>query len=113
MKLILTSATLDSAKFSSYFDGCPVLNIPGRQYEVQIVHSQENHERDYLAAAVDTALDIHLHQAPGDVLVFLTGQAEIDKVLLIASALKRVCIIFVLSSDICCSAVVIIPNVTS
>ncbi|EIE25953.1 putative ATP-dependent RNA helicase [Coccomyxa subellipsoidea C-169] len=79
LKLILTSATLDSAKFSAYFDGCPVLNIPGRQYEVQIVHSQGNHENDYLAAAVDTALDIHLHQPPGDILVFLTGQAEIDK----------------------------------
>lgn len=81
MKLILTSATLDSAKFSSYFDDCPVLNIPGRQYDVQIVHSQENHDNDYVAAAVDTALDIHLHQPPGDILVFLTGQAEIDKVI--------------------------------
>ncbi|BDA44197.1 ATP-dependent RNA helicase DHX8 [Coccomyxa sp. Obi] len=78
-KLILTSATLDSAKFSSYFDDCPVLNIPGRQYDVQIVHSQDNHDNDYVAAAVDTALDIHLHQPPGDILVFLTGQAEIDK----------------------------------
>ena len=48
---------------------------------MQIVHSQENHDNDYVAAAVDTALDIHLHQPPGDILVFLTGQAEIDKVI--------------------------------
>ena len=80
LKLILTSATLDAEKFSAYFFGCPVLHIPGRQYEVQIVFSEENHEKNYAAAAVDAALDMHLHQPPGDILVFLTGQAEIDRV---------------------------------
>lgn len=84
LKLLLTSATLNADKFSSYFGGCPVLNVPGRQYDVQIVHSQENHGKDYVAAAVDTALTIHLHQPPGDILVFLTGQAEIEKVLILA-----------------------------
>lgn len=78
--MVLTSATLDAEKFSGYFDGCPVLHIPGRQYDVQVAFSEENHEKDYAAAAVDAALDLHLHQPPGDVLVFLTGQAEIDKV---------------------------------
>jgi ATP-dependent RNA helicase DHX8/PRP22 len=85
LKLLLTSATLDACKFSAYFDGCPVLTVPGRQYQVQIVHAQENHERDYVVAAVDTALDIHIHQPLGDILVFLTGQAEIEKVLYSAS----------------------------
>ena len=80
LKLILTSATLDAEKFSAYFFGCPVLHIPGRQYEVQIVFSEENHEKNYAAAAVDATLDMHLHQPPGDILVFLTGQAEIDRV---------------------------------
>ena len=80
LKLILTSATLDAEKFSAYFFGCPVLHIPGRQYEVQVVFSEENHERNYAAAAVDATLDMHLHQPPGDILVFLTGQAEIDRV---------------------------------
>lgn len=80
LKLIVTSATLDSEKLSAYFGGCPVLTVPGRQYDVQIVHSAETHDRDYLAAAVDTAIDIHLHQPLGDILVFLTGQAEIQKV---------------------------------
>lgn len=79
LKLILTSATLDAKKFSAYFFGCPVLHIPGRQYEVQVVFSEENHEKNYAAAAVDAALDMHLHQPPGDILVFLTGQAEIDR----------------------------------
>jgi len=54
--------------------------VPGRTFEVQIVNSKENHVQDYLAAAVDTAMHIHLQEPAGDVLIFLTGQAEIDKV---------------------------------
>lgn len=57
-----------------------MFSVPGRTFEVQIVNSKENHLQDYLAAAVDTAMHIHLHQPAGDVLIFLTGQAEIDKV---------------------------------
>ncbi len=56
--------------------------MPGRTFEVQIVNSKENHVQDYLAAAVDTAMHIHLQEPAGDVLIFLTGQAEIDKVML-------------------------------
>lgn len=46
------------------------------------MNSKENHVQDYLAAAVDTAMHVHLHEPAGDVLIFLTGQAEIDKVML-------------------------------
>jgi len=56
--------------------------VPGRTFEVQIVNSKENHVQDYLAAAVDTAMHIHLQESAGDVLIFLTGQAEIDKVIM-------------------------------
>lgn len=78
--MVITSATLNGEKFSAYFDDCPVLTVPGRVFDVQLVHSKENHESDILTAAVETALQIHLHEPPGDILVFLTGQAEIDKV---------------------------------
>lgn len=76
-KLICTSATLESEKFSRYFFGCPVLNIPGRSYEVEILYAKEP-EEDYLEAAMQTVMDIHLHERPGDILVFLTGQEEIE-----------------------------------
>ncbi len=46
------------------------------------MNSKENHVQDYLAAAVDTAMHVHLQEPAGDVLIFLTGQAEIDKVML-------------------------------
>ena len=57
-----------------------MLTVPGRVFEVALIHSRDNHERDILPAAVETALQIHLAEPPGDILVFLTGQAEIDKV---------------------------------
>ncbi|DBA88218.1 TPA: hypothetical protein ACH3X1_016577 [Trebouxia sp. C0004] len=79
LKLVITSATLDGQKFSTYFNDCPVFSVPGRTFEVQIVNSKENHVQDYLAAAVDTAMHVHLQEPAGDVLIFLTGQAEIDK----------------------------------
>ncbi|KAI8466158.1 MAG: DEAH-box nuclear pre-mRNA splicing factor [Monoraphidium minutum] len=79
LKLVVTSATLDGDKFSAYFGDCPVFNVPGRCFPVDIIHSREDHSHDYVSAAVDTVLQIHTRQPPGDVLVFLTGQAEIEK----------------------------------
>ena len=79
LKVVITSATLDGEKLSAYFGDCPVLTVPGRVFDVQLIHSKDNHEGDIMNAAVDTALQIHLDQPPGDILVFLTGQAEIDK----------------------------------
>ncbi|KAF8565662.1 hypothetical protein P879_09250 [Paragonimus westermani] len=77
MKLIVTSATLDSVKFSQYFFEAPIFTIPGRTYPVEILYSLEP-ENDYLDAALNTVMQIHLTEPPGDILVFLTGQEEID-----------------------------------
>lgn len=38
LKVILMSATLDSEQFSKYFDNCPVINVPGRMFDVEIMH---------------------------------------------------------------------------
>ncbi|KAK3047041.1 DEAH-box ATP-dependent RNA helicase prp22 [Extremus antarcticus] len=77
MKLIVTSATLDAEKFSSYFNECPILSIPGRTFPVEIMYSREP-ESDYLDAALTTVMQIHLTEPPGDILLFLTGKEEID-----------------------------------
>ena len=77
LKLIVTSATLDADKFSEYFNQCPIFSIPGRTYPVEIMYSREP-EDDYLDAALTTVMQIHLTEPPGDILVFLTGQEEID-----------------------------------
>ena len=76
-KLIVTSATLDAEKFSRYFLDCPIFTIPGRTFPVEILYCKEA-ESDYLEAAMITVMQIHLSEPAGDVLVFLTGQEEID-----------------------------------
>ncbi|KAF2428345.1 P-loop containing nucleoside triphosphate hydrolase protein [Tothia fuscella] len=77
MKVIVTSATLDAEKFSEYFNGCPIMEIPGRTFPVEVMYSTEP-ESDYLEAAHTTAMQIHLMEPPGDILLFLTGKEEID-----------------------------------
>ncbi len=77
LKLIVTSATLDAEKFSSYFFNCPIFTIPGRTFPVEILYTKTP-ETDYLDAALITVMHIHLSEPAGDVLLFLTGQEEID-----------------------------------
>lgn len=54
-----------------------VAHIPGRQYPVDVFYTPVA-ESDYIDGAVITLLQLHLEEAPGDVLVFLTGQEEIE-----------------------------------
>lgn len=77
LKLIVTSATLDAEKFSAYFFNCPIFSIPGRTFKVEILYTKEP-ETDYVDAALITIMQIHLSEPAGDILLFLTGQEEID-----------------------------------
>ena len=77
LKLIVTSATLDAVKFSQYFMEAPIFTIPGRTFPVEILYTREP-ETDYLDASLITVMQIHLNEPPGDILLFLTGQEEID-----------------------------------
>ncbi|PKY05314.1 mRNA splicing factor RNA helicase [Aspergillus campestris IBT 28561] len=77
LKLLISSATMDAQKFQQYFNDAPIFNIPGRRYPVDI-HYTSQPEANYLAAAITTVFQIHISQGPGDVLVFLTGQEEIE-----------------------------------
>src|SRR5690606_5608586 len=65
-------------KFQKYFSGAPLLSVSGRTFKVDIFYTPEP-EKDYLEAAVRTALHIHLEEAPGDILLFLTGEEEIEE----------------------------------
>ena len=77
LKLIVTSATLDAVKFSEYFYEAPIFTIPGRTFPVEVLYTREP-ETDYLDASMITIMQIHLNEPPGDILLFLTGQEEID-----------------------------------
>lgn len=77
LKLLISSATLDAEKFSSFFDDAPIFRIPGRRFPVHIYYTKAP-EADYIDACVVSILQIHATQPLGDILVFLTGQEEIE-----------------------------------
>ncbi|XP_071785736.1 pre-mRNA-splicing factor ATP-dependent RNA helicase PRP16-like isoform X1 [Asterias amurensis] len=77
MKLIVTSATMDSEKFATFFGNVPVFEIPGRTFPVDTLYSKTVVE-DYVDASVKQAIQIHLQPTPGDILVFMPGQEDIE-----------------------------------
>ncbi|EUC63235.1 Pre-mRNA-splicing factor ATP-dependent RNA helicase [Rhizoctonia solani AG-3 Rhs1AP] len=77
LRLLISSATMDAKKFSEYFDDAPIFYVPGRRYPVDI-HYTPQPEANYLHAAITTVFQIHTTQPKGDILVFFTGQDEID-----------------------------------
>ncbi|XP_060560952.1 ATP-dependent RNA helicase DHX15 homolog [Ruditapes philippinarum] len=79
LKIIIMSATLNAGKFQIYFDNAPLMSVPGRTYPVEIYYTPEP-ERDYLEAAIRTVIQIHMcEEIEGDIILFLTGQEEIDE----------------------------------
>ncbi|XP_059445289.1 probable pre-mRNA-splicing factor ATP-dependent RNA helicase DEAH4 [Corylus avellana] len=78
LKVLITSATLDGEKVSKFFSNCPILNVPGKLYPVEILYSNER-PTSYVESSLKTALDIHIREPEGDVLIFLTGQDDIEK----------------------------------
>ncbi|KAL0567041.1 DEAH-box ATP-dependent RNA helicase prp43, partial [Marasmius crinis-equi] len=82
LKIIVMSATLDAVKFQKYFgltrdSSAPLFRVPGRTHPVEVFYTQEP-EPDYVEAAIRTVLMIHRAEEPGDILVFLTGEEEIE-----------------------------------
>jgi pre-mRNA-splicing factor ATP-dependent RNA helicase DHX15/PRP43 len=81
LKVIVMSATLDAEKFRNYFGSednpAPLLKVAGRIHPVDVFYTEEP-EPDYVEATIRTVLSIHQHEEPGDILVFLTGEEEIE-----------------------------------
>ena len=77
LKVVVTSATMDSERFAAFFGGVPVFTIPGRTHPVDLLFSRVPCA-DYVEAAVRQALTVHLSYPPGDILVFMTGQEDIE-----------------------------------
>jgi pre-mRNA-splicing factor ATP-dependent RNA helicase DHX38/PRP16 len=89
LKLIVTSATMNSDRFSRFYGGAPEFIIPGRTFPVDIQYSRSPCE-DYVDSAVKQVLAIHVSQGPGDILVFMTGQEDIEITCeLVAERLKQ------------------------
>ena len=76
LKLIIMSATFDIEKFQNYFDA-PLAIIKGRTYPVDIIYLSSPTD-DYVDCAVKKVIQIHKEEKPGDILLFLTGEEEIE-----------------------------------
>lgn len=57
LRLIISSATLNAERFSSYFDGAAIFTVPGRMYSVEVFYTKAP-EADYLDAAVVSVLHV-------------------------------------------------------
>ncbi|RYH28402.1 DEAD/DEAH box helicase [archaeon] len=89
IKIIVTSATLDTELFVRYFHSCPLVSIPGRMFPVDIVYRPlagstgplgvDPKTSAVVQASVDQALWIIQRGGEGDVLSFLTGQEEVER----------------------------------
>lgn len=78
LKVVVMSATMDVDLFSQYFNGAPVLYLEGRQHPIQVLYTKQP-QQDYLHAALVSVFQIHQEAPPSqDILVFLTGQEEIE-----------------------------------
>jgi len=78
LRLIVTSATLDTKQFSKYFNDCPVFSIHGRCYPVDKIYYTSRMEKR-VENSVKIAIRIHLHEGPGHILSFLTGFEECEQ----------------------------------
>lgn len=83
LKLVVTSATMNSARFARFFGGAPQFAIPGRTFPVDVLYLR-GAAADYVEAAAKQVVSIHLLRwlaaghSDGDVLVFMTGQEDIE-----------------------------------
>ena len=76
LKVVVTSATIDPARFSRHFDGAPVVEVSGRTYPVEVRYRPPAEDADQTDAIGDAVQEL-LREGPGDVLVFLSGEREI------------------------------------
>jgi len=77
LKVVVMSATLEIDTFQNFFPDAATIQIPGRQFPVQILYAKEP-QLDYIDAALATTLQIHRYEEDGDILIFLPGQEEIE-----------------------------------
>lgn len=86
LKLLITSATIDTAGFSKAFGDAPVIEVSGRMFPVEVIYrppheeSEERGDVDYVEASVLEAERVVYESSVGDLLVFLPGERDIREV---------------------------------
>ncbi|KAJ3660361.1 hypothetical protein Zmor_004812 [Zophobas morio] len=88
LRLVVASATMDAKELYEFFnnshmrdkskDTAVILSVKGRQFPVNMFYTMEP-VPCYVQKSVETALKINLSKESGDILIFLTGQEEVDR----------------------------------
>ena len=85
LKVIVTSATIDTERFSRHFDDAPIVEVSGRTYPVELRYrplvdddsdSDSDADRDQVQAICDAVEELG-QEGRGDILVFVSGEREI------------------------------------
>ncbi|MFT3861304.1 ATP-dependent RNA helicase HrpA [Micropruina sp.] len=80
LKLIVTSATIDTARFSEHFDKAPIIEVSGRTYPVEVRWRpviEQGIDRDLIDGICDAVTELMLDGPDGDILVFCSGERDI------------------------------------
>ncbi|RKZ88493.1 MAG: ATP-dependent RNA helicase HrpA [Candidatus Parabeggiatoa sp. nov. 1] len=82
LKLIITSATIDTQRFSAHFDNAPIIEVSGRTYPVEVRYrplsaDEEEQDRNMIQGILDAVDEITLHDRQADMLIFLAGERDI------------------------------------
>ncbi|MBU0480691.1 MAG: ATP-dependent RNA helicase HrpA [Proteobacteria bacterium] len=80
LKIIVTSATIDTAKFAAAFSGAPVIQVAGRTFPVETIYlppEKDDEEGGHVGQAVEAVLDLHKRDLSGDILVFMPTENDV------------------------------------
>ena len=82
LKLIITSATIDTEIFSKHFDNAPVMAVEGRSYPVEVqyrdtTNGDEKEDISYVDQCVQTMIELYYAKPPEDTLIFLPTEKDI------------------------------------
>ena len=80
LRVVVTSATINTEAFSAYFDNAPVIEVSGRAYPVSIEYQELGADLDLGKGVVDACFALRKQPVQGDTLVFLPGEREIRDV---------------------------------
>ena len=77
LKVIVSSATIETERFSKFFDGAPVIQVEGRTFPVEVLYEPPADDIDLPEAVADAVANVTSLDPRGDILVFLPGEREI------------------------------------
>ncbi len=82
LKVVITSATIDTKAFSSHFNNAPVIAIEGKTYPVEtryepLAEDEQGEPESYVDGCIACVKNILAHEPPGDILIFLPTERDI------------------------------------